>query len=57
MEEYEFTIKVKISGHPTEQEVRDYIAFECGAHGSISMENPLMVDDEDEVGIIRIDIE
>lgn len=53
---YEFKIKVTVSGNATEQEVKDFIAFEVGAHGSISQQNPF-IDEDGTAEIEDVDIE
>lgn len=47
MKTYEFTIKVRVSGNATEQEVRDYMSLECGASCQISKGNPFLDEDSD----------
>lgn len=56
MEEYTFTVTVRISGKASEQEVRDFIGFECGANCSIDDDNPL-IDDDSDTYICRVDID
>lgn len=37
-----FSIEIKASGDYTEEELRDYLAFQIGIQASISSENPFM---------------
>ena len=53
---YEFRITVEVSGDVTEQEVREFISFEVGAHGGISMANPLM-DEDSGVEVVNVEID
>jgi hypothetical protein len=52
---YEFKITVTVTGEVTEQEVKDYIAFESGASCFLSAQSPFN-DENSGAEIVNIDI-
>lgn len=53
---HEFKLKVQANGNYWEEDLKDYIAFEVGAVGSIDPNNPF-VDEDQDAEIVSIDIE
>jgi len=55
--DYEFIMTVRVSGDATEQEVIDFMRYECGDSGQIDISNPFTnEDDERNCEVTRVDL-